>query len=127
MIIKTKSIYDRKEENDGIRILITRYWPRGIKKVHFDKWYKELSPSRDLLKKYKDKKIDFPSFGKLFLEEIQKSNVIEICREIVYENQKGKDITFLCYEKDESICHRKFIKKICERELSRLNLDPLID
>lgn len=34
-MIKTKSIYDPKEENDGIRILITRYWPRGIKKRTF--------------------------------------------------------------------------------------------
>jgi uncharacterized protein YeaO (DUF488 family) len=119
-MIKTKSIYDPKEESDGIRILITRYWPRGIKKEHFDKWYKELSPSRDLLKKYKDKKIDFPSFGKLFLEEIQQSNVIEICRKIARESIKGNVITFLCYEKDESICHRKFIKKLCERELSKV-------
>ena len=69
-----------------------------------------MSPSRGLLKKYKDKKIDFPSFGKLFLEEIQQSNVIEICREIAHESIKGNVITFLCYEKDESICHRKFIK-----------------
>ena len=35
-MIRTKSIYDPKEENDGIRILITRYWPRGIKKEYFD-------------------------------------------------------------------------------------------
>ena len=69
-MIRTKSIYDPKEENDGIRILITRYWPRGIKKEYFDKWYKELSPSRDLLKIYKDKKIDFSLFGRLFLQEI---------------------------------------------------------
>ena len=45
-MIRTKSIYDPKEESDGIRILITRYWPRGIKKEHFDKWYKELSKVR---------------------------------------------------------------------------------
>jgi uncharacterized protein YeaO (DUF488 family) len=31
-MIRTKSIYDLKEESDGIRILITLYWPRGIKK-----------------------------------------------------------------------------------------------
>ena len=119
-MIRTKSIYDPKEENDGIRILITRYWPRGIKKEYFDKWYKELSPSRDLLKIYKDKKIDFSLFGRLFLEEIQKSDVIEICREIAHESKKGKTITLLCYEKDESICHRKFIKKLCEQELSKV-------
>lgn len=119
-MIRSKSIYDPKEEDDGIRILITRYRPRGIKKEYFDKWYKELSPSRDLLKRYKYKKIDFPSFGRLFLEEIQKSNVIEIWREILHESIKGNVITLLCYEKDESICHRKFIKKLCEQELSKV-------
>jgi uncharacterized protein YeaO (DUF488 family) len=119
-MIRTKSIYDPKEKNDGIRILITRYWPRGIKKEHFDKWYKELSPSRDLLKQYKDKKIYFHSFGRLFLEEIQNSHVIEICREISHESIKGNVITLLCYEKDELICHRKFIKKLCEQELSKV-------
>lgn len=119
-MIRSKSIYDPKEEDDGIRILITRYWPRGIKKEYFDKWYKELSPSRDLLKRYKYKKIDFPLFGRLFLEEIQKSNVIEIWREILHESIKGNVITLLCYEKDESICHRKFIKKLCEQELSKV-------
>lgn len=79
-----------------------------------------MSPSRDLLKRYKYKKIDFPSFGRLFLEEIQKSNVIEIWREILHESIKGNVITLLCYEKDESICHRKFIKKLCEQELSKV-------
>jgi len=38
IMIKTKSIYDSIENSDGTRILITRYWPRRIKKEKFDKW-----------------------------------------------------------------------------------------
>ena len=49
-MIKTKCLYYPKDISDGERILITRYWPRGIKKEHFDRWDKELSPSRNLLK-----------------------------------------------------------------------------
>jgi hypothetical protein len=30
---------------------------------------------------------------------------------------EGKNITLLCYEKDEEICHRKFVKNICEQEV----------
>ena len=45
---------------------------------------------------------------------------MEVCREIVHESIKGNVITFLCFEKDESICHRKFIKKLCEQELSKV-------
>jgi hypothetical protein len=31
-IIKTKSIYDPKERSDGVRVLITRFYPRRIKR-----------------------------------------------------------------------------------------------
>jgi uncharacterized protein YeaO (DUF488 family) len=51
ILIKTKYIYTPKETSDGIRILIARKWPRGIRKGHFDEWYKELSPEEDTLKK----------------------------------------------------------------------------
>jgi uncharacterized protein YeaO (DUF488 family) len=34
MVIKTKSIYEPSEENDdGIRVLVTRFYPRGISVV----------------------------------------------------------------------------------------------
>lgn len=112
-MIKTKSIYDSIGNSDGIRILITRYWPRGIKKENFDKWYKELSPSKNLLKNYKEGRIDFQLFEKLFRNEIMENkNIIDICQNIAKEAVKGKEVTLLCYEKDESNCHRKLIRKL---------------
>lgn len=120
-MIKTKSIYDSIGNSDGIRILITRYWPRGIKKENFDKWYKELSPSKNLLKNYKEGRIDFQLFEKLFRNGIMENkNIIDICQNIAKEAVKGKEVTLLCYEKDESNCHRKLIRKICEEELLKL-------
>lgn len=120
-MIKTKSIYDSIYKSDGTRILITRYWPRGIKKGNFDRWYKDLSPSKDLLKDYKEGKIDFQLFEKLFRIEITKNkNVIDICNTIAKEAIEGKEFTLLCYEKDESNCHRKLIRKLCEKELLKL-------
>lgn len=74
-MIKTKSIYDSIENSDGIRILISRYWPRGIKKEKFDIWYKDLSPSKNLLKDYKNGEIDFQLFETLFKNEITKNNL----------------------------------------------------
>ena len=46
-MIKTKRIYDPKEDSDGTRILITRKWPRGQKKDRFDEWIKDLSPEEN--------------------------------------------------------------------------------
>ena len=48
--IKLKRAYEQPEAADGIRVLIDRLWPRGVKKVDaaIDQWMKELSPSTEL-------------------------------------------------------------------------------
>lgn len=48
--IRTKRVYDPPGSSDGLRILVDRIWPRGVKKedaqvVH---WMKELAPSDEL-------------------------------------------------------------------------------
>lgn len=50
--VKLKRAYDAPEPTDGIRILIDRLWPRGVKKadVALDQWMKELAPSTALRK-----------------------------------------------------------------------------
>jgi uncharacterized protein YeaO (DUF488 family) len=55
-MIKTRSIYDDRHESDGTRILITRIYPRFIKKEHFDERMLILSPDRDTLHKWKHSK-----------------------------------------------------------------------
>jgi len=121
-LIKTKSIYALKNKSDGVRILITRYWPRGIKKENVDKWHKDLSPSKELLKNYKANKIEFQLFEKLFREEITgNTHVHDLCKGIAIEAAEGKEITLLCYEKEEANCHRKIIKQLCERKFRLLN------
>jgi uncharacterized protein YeaO (DUF488 family) len=50
-MIKTKSIYDDRDESDGTRILITRIYLGFIKKQHFDERMLVLSPDRDTLRK----------------------------------------------------------------------------
>lgn len=46
---------------------------------------------------------------------------MEICKKLALES-KDKDITLLCYEKEQIFCHRYYVKQICERELSKLQL-----
>ena len=44
---------------------------------------------------------------------------MEICKKLAVES-KDKDITLLCYEKEEIFRHRHYIKQIREHELSKL-------
>jgi uncharacterized protein YeaO (DUF488 family) len=49
-MIKTKSIYDPKENSDATRILITRQNLRFIKKERYDEGIIDLSPDWDAVK-----------------------------------------------------------------------------
>lgn len=121
-MIKTKSIYDQKEESDGIRILITRYYPRGIRKDNFDFWFRDLSPSRHLLKSLKHGIISRSVFFQLFCRDLRSDEKkLELCKQLAIKSM-NKNITLLCFEEEEIFCHRYYVKRICENEL--VNLEP---
>jgi len=52
MKLKVKRVYDEPDEQDGLRILVDRLWPRGLTKgeVAADLWLRELAPSEGLRK-----------------------------------------------------------------------------
>ena len=51
-MIRTASIYESPADNDGLRVLIMRYWPRGVRRERVDVWLKDAAPSTELLKAY---------------------------------------------------------------------------
>ena len=113
-MIRTKSIYGHKEKQDGLRVLITRFYPRGIKKTHFDVWKKELAPSKQLLKEYKAKKKTWEEFAKSFQSELKdQKESIDALKELKTKSKSG-NITLLCYEKDDKPCHRHLLKRLIE-------------
>jgi Uncharacterized conserved protein len=49
-MIRIKWIYDKPDIHDGVRILIERRWPRGMRRSsqHVDIWLKRIGPSEEL-------------------------------------------------------------------------------
>ncbi|HUH98095.1 MAG TPA: DUF488 domain-containing protein [Anaerolineales bacterium] len=49
-MLKVKRVYEHAEVNDGVRFLVERLWPRGIKKeaLKMEAWLKDVGPSDDL-------------------------------------------------------------------------------
>ena len=70
--IKVKRVYDPPEDSDGLRILVDRLWPRGLKKAdaQIDMWAKELAPSPHLRTWFGHEKSKFSEFRKRYLEEL---------------------------------------------------------
>jgi uncharacterized protein YeaO (DUF488 family) len=46
-MIKIKRVYEAQSPDDGIRFLVERLWPRGMKKesLVIQAWLKDVSPS----------------------------------------------------------------------------------
>lgn len=50
MDVRTKRVYEPASRDDGVRVLVDRVWPRGIRKedAHLAAWRKEVAPSTEL-------------------------------------------------------------------------------
>jgi uncharacterized protein YeaO (DUF488 family) len=50
MSINLKRAYDRPSSDDGVRVLVDRLWPRGLRKedLAVDFWLKDVAPSNAL-------------------------------------------------------------------------------
>ena len=62
-----KRIYDYS--GNDYKILIDRMWPRGIKKDKVDLWFKDIAPSRELVKEYHNDK-DYDKFKDNYFNEL---------------------------------------------------------
>ena len=113
-MIKTKSIYKPIEEEDGLRVLITRWYPRGVKREKYDIWVRELAPSAELLKRYKNSEIEWVDFTSTLLFEIQDSMDSIEAIYALQTRSNMQDITLLCHEKDGCPCHRHMIRDLIE-------------
>jgi len=72
-MIKLKRAYDRASRDDGVRYLVERLWPRGIKKteLELDGWLKEVAPSPGLRKWFGHDPEKWPQFRQRYFTELK--------------------------------------------------------
>lgn len=71
--VKLKRAYEPPAEDDGMRILIDRLWPRGVKKIDaaLDHWMKDLAPSTALRKWFGHDPARWSEFRLRYAEEVR--------------------------------------------------------
>ena len=109
MLIKTKNIYDPVESADGYRVLVMRFWPRGVSKDKIDIWEKELGTEPDLIKSWKSGSISWSEFSKQYRKFAAGHN--DKIEELA-QKAKSDTITLLCSCRDELHCHRTILKEL---------------
>lgn len=115
MTVLTKSIFDPAKEEDGYRILITRYYPRGISKNRFDEWVSVLSPSPKLLFDYKEGKVTWNEFTDRLLSELRDEITVQEALTALNELSNKTVLTLLCFERSGTPCHRHIIRELIDR------------
>ena len=72
MNIRIKRIYEAPEQQDGVRILVDRLWPRGIskEKAGLDLWLKDIAPSDALRRRFRHDPSKWTEFKSSYFDEL---------------------------------------------------------
>src|SRR5688500_1839552 len=122
MPLRTKRWNDPREADDGYRVLVTCYRPRGVSTADetWDGWLPHLGPSRALhaaaYGKTGGSPLPWPQYRARYLKEMQSQR--EAIRELAERVKRGETITLLCSSacERESRCHRSLLKELIEAE-----------
>jgi len=128
-MLKTKSIYDPPAEDDGLRLLVSRYWPRGVKKERLDHWFRDLGPRPALIRAWKSGQVTWPEFSALYLDEFNsslRSDAFSKAASLIKGAERASEtpgqaysvVTLLCTCRDGTHCHRELLRDIFEREIN---------
>ena len=109
--IRLKRIYEPSSENDGYRVLSTRYWPRGVAGDAIDEYLRVLAPSTELLHAYRQGQLDWERFRHQYLYEMSR----EAAKAVIHRLAKvarAEVITIMCVCADEDHCHRSLLREL---------------
>jgi uncharacterized protein YeaO (DUF488 family) len=124
-MLKTKSVYSAAAENDGLRILATRFRGRGMPANLYDVWMPSLGPSEQLLKSVLAGQITWAAFTRDFKKELFLDSAIDVRnRTVKNHGQKSTlrlikamaregNVTLMCHcDEDAKECHRHILREL---------------
>ena len=108
--VATKRVYDPVAASDGRRVLVMRYWPRGIRKEKVDIWLRELAPIIPLLRSFLDGEITWAQYRPRYRAGLKRPEAQAALAEVRALARKGP-VTLLCGCADPRRCHRTLLQK----------------
>lgn len=124
MPVRMRRWNDRRLPGDGLRLLICRYRPRGVRKTEetWDEWDPDLGPSRELHADVYGKSgppISWGEYRRRYLAEIkgQRERIAGLASRV----RAGETITLLCSSAcvDDDRCHRSLLRELIEGAVAR--------
>ncbi len=112
-MIHIKRIYEESSEDDGLRILVDRLWPRGISKARAEigRWEKDLAPSNELRHWFGHDPAKWEEF-----QERYRAELVDKGEELARIQQEASEgvVTLLYAAKDEEHNNAVALKRYIE-------------
>lgn len=111
--------YGQPRTDSSLRIGVARQPPRGVRredyrrKNYFDHWLRILSPSSDLLRRYRGKLITFREFEIAYRAEMARPEPRQVIELLALFSRK-QPICIGCFCEHEPFCHRAILKTLIE-------------
>jgi uncharacterized protein YeaO (DUF488 family) len=116
MPVVVKRVYESVSRSDGIRVLVDRLWPRGLKKeeaaVKF--WLRELAPSTELREWFHSNPSGWSQFRRRYLKELageEASAAVEKLHDLV---EGKRNVTLLYASRDDRHNNAIVLKQLLE-------------
>ncbi|SEG15588.1 DUF488 domain-containing protein [Bosea lathyri] len=94
-----KRVYDPAQENDGLRVLVDRLWPRGIARDRVDLWLKDIAPSDMLRKRFHGQPDHWDEFLAAYYAELKGAAALAAVRTL-FEHSREGPVTLLYAARD---------------------------
>jgi len=77
--IRVRRVYEESSPADGVRVLVDRVWPRGLRKdaARLDEWAKDIAPSTELRTWYRHDPAKFDEFSRRYAAELDEPKARE--------------------------------------------------
>jgi uncharacterized protein YeaO (DUF488 family) len=111
-----KCVYTPAGDDEGLRVLVMRSWPRGVSTGRIDVWLKELGPTPELLQALEARRISWGAFADAYRAQLAtvpaSSEALATLRDL--ERRSGR-VTLFCHERQPP-CHRFVLLDIVRKE-----------
>ena len=110
--IRLKRACEPADPTDGIRVLVDRLWPRGIKKSEaaIDVWLKDVAPSSALRQWFGHDPAKWNEFQKRYRAELSHNAALQELREVVAHNKR---ITLVFGARDPDHNNAVVLSEVC--------------
>jgi uncharacterized protein YeaO (DUF488 family) len=113
--VRVRRIYDPATEQDGLRVLVDRLWPRGMSRsgARIDEWCRHVAPSTALRRWYGHDPERFTEFGRRYRQELG-SGEQESALGHLAELAQGRTLTLLTASRDPAISQAAVLAELLE-------------